>query len=136
VWCANSWVHEAGLNTASALFINQIVSSTTTIPPDDWDSRHSAGNPVGIVWIILLTVVIFAMGVSAIAALQKKCQEKADPFTYRAPRTISSIICPCLDSGERSRSVSMSRGNFYAKHTDDDMELTSASNRSNSENHY
>ena len=115
--CAvNSQVKEAGLITASGLFVDKITSSITTIPPPSWKDSPPAYS-VGIVWSILLTIVIFALGVCAIAAIQRKCNEKADPFTYRAPRSIATIVCPCLEGSQRR-----SGGSHRLSH-DDELEL-------------
>ena len=121
---------DAGLSV-SEIFLQKSVTSITVEAPPTWE-QDDEENPIGIVWIIFLTVIIFAFGVCVIAALQRKCNQAADPFTYRAPRTISSLLCPCFEDTSGGRGMSMRGGGrgYMREYSEDNVELR-PSNSSN-----
>merc|ERR1712000_273314 len=117
--------------TVSSVFVHDIVTSTTTEGPHVANSNGPHSSPLRIVWIIFWTVVVFAFGVCGISALKQRCNSRHDPFTYNAPRSVSSICCPCFFDG--SRRPRLPRRNQYMKYDDDDggavgMEMSSDRN--------
>jgi hypothetical protein len=95
---------ELGLFSAQSVFLHGIQTTTTDIPPESFQlTSPTAPDPEKIVWIIILTLLLFAIGVAGIVELQRRCQKMhfdASEFAVSddpsQPPTVASVCCPCL----------------------------------------
>jgi hypothetical protein len=99
---SHSKILEAGVLSAQSVFIHGIQLSTTEIPPGSIEVPPPAPPaPEKIVWIIILTLLLFAMGVAGIVEIQRRCLERQAmldqvPNDPSKPPTVASLCCPCI----------------------------------------
>jgi hypothetical protein len=110
---SRSKIIEAGVLSAQTVFIHGIQLSTTETPPGSFDTSPAVPpDPQRIVWIIILTLLLFTMGVAGIVEIQRRCLERQAmleaervPNDSSKPPTVASLCCPCVsfDSNAASR---------------------------------